>query len=351
MDWIDINPRQWFYRSVLEAKRIYLDKDKEVSIFNSYPYNVFETGKERRVEVFISDEGQKEFEIPGFIPDPRMEVLVYIDGALVFPSHLENDYVHLPNPIAGGKEVIIVISGVPAMRQDSPCRQVPHTDECSPRYPSAVLSQSGNYTFNINYSPNEVAVALGRTLKRVNVQVAPNETIQQALERVIGLNTYQFTVINGVVYVSYHLKDIPLTINYNYMDGGVVKHMIGERITPTSDCVLYNDRFFPDVNTTRAEFLVLLDRVRENLYNRYTDRGYVSTASHLLTRDIKDIDDILSRWYAEPLLNILNEKYLDGCYVFPLYEDGRFVPEDCITRAEAVVYLHRFTEWALERFR
>lgn len=365
MRWIDINPRQWFYRSILESQQIFLDGDKERTLFNGHTYNLFEAGKERRVEVIISEEGQKEFEVPGFIPDPRMEVLIYIEGALIYPSKLEPDYIHLPNPIAGNKEVVIMISGVPSLAtypcdpnaqdcSDGNCREVPLGRGCEPRYPSANLQQRGSYIFNINYARNEVAVALGKTLKRVHVDLLPGEVVQQALERVIGFKQDVFTVINGVLYVSYHLNHVPVRMNYNYVshnEGGIVKHLVGERIVPNSSCVLYNDRFFPDLKQTRGEFMSLMQRMRENFYNRYTDRGYIQTNKSFTQRFIKDRDEILGKWYDEDVLNILEEKFLDGCYVFPLYEDSSFNPQACITRAEVVVYLHRFMEWALERFR
>ncbi|GAA0376725.1 S-layer homology domain-containing protein [Bacillus horti] len=365
MRWIDINPRQWFYRSILESQQVFLDADKERTLFNGHTYNMFEDEKERRVEVIISDEGQKEFEIQGFKPDPRMEVLIYIDGVVVFPSKLEDDYVHLPNPIAGNKEVVIIISGVPRLTKypcdpnatdcsNGNCREVPLSSGCQPQYPSVNLRQRGSYSFNINYLRNEVAISLGKTLKRVNVELLPGESTQNALERVLGFKQDVFTVINGVLYVSYHLNQVPVRINYNYIDhndGGIVKYTAGERVIPTSNCVLYNDRFFPDVKLTRAEFLSLIQRMRENFYNRYTDRGYVKVNKSLTQRYIRDRSEIVGRWYDEDVLSSLDEKYLDGCYVFPLYEDDSFNPQACITRAEVIVYLHRFIEWSLERFR
>jgi hypothetical protein len=136
-------------------------------------------------------------------------------------------------------------------------------------------------------------------------------------------------------------------VEYNYKGAnGQILHT-SETVIPSTDVVAWNDRFFPDVVMQKAEFMVLLQRIRLNIYNRFTDRDYTVIANN--ERNIPDIN--YGKWYSDDLFDILNEKYLDGCYVFPLYEDDTFAPDSCISRAEAVTYLHRFIEWALERFR
>ena len=362
--WIDVDPNDWFYRSVIEASRIYLDPHKEKPLFEALPYNQFYQPRPRQVYVFNSEEGQTEFKLDGFKPLKDMRVFVFIDGVPIEPAKQEEGKIHLPNPVAGDREVVVWVTGVPHLGStpcdptqkdclEGTCREYPRVLNCSPKYPSADLSQKDNYVFDIRYSLNEVAILFGKKLKRVNVQVREGETVQKALERAIGLKDDCFTIINGTIYVSYNLNGFPISVNYNYFntETNMVHNLQGEKVIPESNCALYTDRFFPDIYMTRAQFFVVLQRMRENLYNRYTDRGYKSTHPDFTERPIKDKATILKGDYAEDVLNILDEKFLDGCYVFPLYEDGTFDPERCITRAEAVVYLHRFIEWALERFR
>jgi hypothetical protein len=196
-----------------------------------------------------------------------------------------------------------------------------------------------------------MAVCMNQKLKRVNVTLLPNETVDQALKRVIGYKRDLFTIIGGVLYTSFNLNQFPVYVNYNYKAGAAVKYRQREKVVPKSTCPAYNDVFFPGITVYRSEFFSLLQRMRKNLYNRYTDRGYVANDVTNTERFIRDKADIVGKWYAEDVLNILDEKFQDGCYVFPLYEDDTFKPEVCVTRAEAVVYLHRFIEWALERFR
>lgn len=356
--WIDVDPLDWFYRSVLEADRIYLDPNKEETLFSGKLYNKFISGKERKVVNFTTVEGQTKFKISGYKPHPDELVYVIIDGVLTSPSKLENDWVHVGQPLAGGLKVTVFLSGVPEMLTGDPmkndaanCIITPLINSCTPAYPSAKLEKQKDYVFDLRYFYNEYCVCLGKKLQRVNVTVKSEEPIQAALQRTIGYKRDCYTIIDGYLYVSYNLNGFPCLVNYNYKSKGVVKNRQNEPVTPKSSCAVYNDRFFPDITLTRAEFFVLLQRMRKNFYNRYTDREYVPNTVNNTERYISDRDQIVGKWYAEDVLDILDEKFLDGCYVFPLYEDDTFAPDVCVTRAEAVVYLHRFIEWALERFR
>lgn len=344
MYWIDVNPYDWFYRDVLDASRLYLDADEETSLFDSIAYNKFVPGKERIVRSYISTEHQIEFDLPGYTPSDDNPVYCYVDGVPV-RVETDRDKVYLPNPISAGQEVVIMAMGVPEYEEVG-CKKTPVLIHRG-IYPSADLMNKNNYTFHPNYSLNETATALGRKLRRVYVERYPGESIQDALHRQIGYKRDVFTIVDGVLYTSFEYWNVPVTVEYNYHGpNGQVLHTV-ERVIPTSEIVGWNDRFFPDVTMSRAEFMVLLQRIRKNLYLRFTDREYVPFITN--ERGIPDIDT--SAWWADDVLDILNEKYLDGCYVFPLYADGTFNPDGCITRAEAVTYLHRFIEWALERFR
>lgn len=353
--WIDISPKDWFYRVVLEADRIYLDPQKKETLFSGKLYRKFIQGKPRAVYNFTTTEGQTKFNIKGYKPDSRETVIIYIDGVPHPPSKLETDYVHVGFPLAGGKEVSVYLSGVVAMHQGDHtpenCQTYPLIDSCTPTYPSKKLEMASEYVFDLHYPLNEAAVCMGKKLRRVNVEVRQDESVQNALARTIGHEPDCFTIIDGVLYVSYNLNGFPVYVNYNYKAGAVIKNRQREKVVPISECAVYNDRFFPHITVSRAEFFVLLQRMRKSLYNKFTDRGYQPIVVDKTERYIRDRDKIVGKWYAEDVLNILDEKFNDGCYVFPLYEDDTFQPEVCVTRAEAVVYLHRFIEWALERFR
>lgn len=353
--WLDVNPKDWYYRSVLEADRIYLDPMKKVTLFSGKLYNKFLTGKNRVVYNFTTTEGQTEFKIAGYKPDSRETVVVYVDGVPYPPTKLAKDKITVGFPLAGGKQVSVALSGVVAMHQGdhtpANCATYPLTSTCTLAYPTKKLEMSDKYVFDLRYSLNEIVVSMGTKLRRVNVTLRTGETVQSGLQRTIGWEDDCFTIINGILYVSYNLNNFPVTVNYNYKSGATIKNRQRERQVPTSKCVMYNDRFFPNITITRSEFFVLLQRMRVNYYNRYTDRGYSTVSIAKTQRFIADRSKITGKWYDDDVLNILDEKFNDGCYVFPLYEDETFQPEVCVTRAESIVYLHRFTEWALERFR
>ncbi|MDQ0176232.1 hypothetical protein [Bacillus chungangensis] len=353
--WLDVNTTQWFYRNVLEAERIFLDSKKEEKLYSGKLYNKFVTGKTRSVHNFTTTEGQTRFNISGYKPDSREIVIVYIDGVPTKPSKLETDFVYIGHPIAGGKEVSVYLSGVLDMHQGDEtsenCHIYPKTIGCQVLYPNKKLDMADKYEFDLRYGLNEMAVCMGQKLRRVNVDVQVGESIHSALMRTIGYKHNCFTIINGVLYVSFHLNQFPILVNYNYKSGAVIKNRQREKVVPSSTCAIYNDRFFPNITIPRFEFFSLLQRMRKNFYNRYTDRGYQPKVIDKTERYIKDREKFVGKWYEEDVVNILDEKFNDGCYVFPLYEDNTFQPDVCVTRAEAIVYLHRFTEWALEQFR
>lgn len=352
--WVDVDPTKWFYRSILDSDRIKANLDAEGGIINSNTYNSFEEGYERKVHTFVSKENQMEFACPGYKPHVNNLVYVYIDGVMTAPASTEVDKVFIANPISSGVNVVIVVAGVPkkVQRGVNGC-SLAHAMSCS-NYtnPHAELEEKDNYTADVGFSLNEYVYAMGKSLKRIQVNKLTGESPARAAYRVMGLRKDCFTIIDGYVFVSMEYNDIPILVNYNYVnDKGQIINRVAEKVTPHSACPAYNDRFNPNYYMMRYEFYTIINRLRENLYRRYTDSDFTNTNINVLTRTVHDSSDFIGTWYAEPVLNILEEKFLDGCYVMPLYEDGTFRPTECITRAEMVVALNRYMEWALERFK
>lgn len=353
--WLDAGATDWFYRSVIEADQIKQTANDYFSIIRASAYSAFETDYPRKVFPFTSNENQSAFECKGYKPHKDNVVYVYIDGVPVAPSKLETDKVTIPSPIAGGLEVIIICSGVPkkqAMGVDN-CVLKPVGTGCASMFPSYQLERKADYVYDTRYSLNEKVVCMGKQLTRVKVEQQPGESLNAALTRVIETRFDVFTIIDGVLYVSSNLNDVPVKVNYNYLDpkSNVVKNRQNEPAIPHADCAVYNDRYFPNDKMMKYEFYVILDRLRENLYSRFTDKKFNHSATSVLSRTIADKSLIVGKWYEGNILNILEEKFNDGCYVFPLYDDNTFIPTECITRAEMVVALNRLLEWALEKFR
>lgn len=351
--WRDVDPMDWFYRSVLESDSIKESATEEFSIIRSYPYGVFEDQYPRKVYTFTTTENQVEFACPGYNVHKENYVTMYIDGVLTFPGKLEKDKISAMSPLAGGIQVVIIVSGVPKLIKmgNEDCAERPIVSNCKQYYPFYELEEKDNYVYDAKYVLNEKVMCLGRSLRRMTVERNQGESVQDALTRVIGLLPDRFTIIDGYLYVSMNLNSIPMKVNYNYTANGVVKNRYNEPAVPNSNCVQYNERFFPYANMMKYEFYVILERMKHNLYHRYTDREYSLNPTSALFRRITDKKDIVGKWYEGELLNILEDKFSDGCYVYPLYEDDTFSPMTCITRAEMIVALSRFNEWALERFR
>lgn len=355
--WIDVNPTDWFYRDVLEAGRIRLDMDGEQEFIAGIGYNMFEGQKGRIVKRFVTVDGQKEFIVPGYTPSPTNPIFVIVGGVEITPEKVEKDKVILSNPLSGGIEVILVSYGSPktqtlGCRKNYPATVCPYE---SAMHPSAEFKHKAQWidfflNSQVNLRKPESVSVMGQKLRIIYLNTYAGTPYLSMVKQAIGYKRDVAVIHNGTVYVPFIYNDFPVQVTYNYYDeaGGIMKQAT-ETVIPHSECAIYNDRFFPNVTMLRSEFFSLLQRLRISIYNRYTDKPFQITSSQ--TRSISDRSSIIGKWYANDVLDILEEKYLDGCYVFPLYEDGRFEPEECITRAEVVTYLNRFIEWAIEKFR
>ncbi|MED1666961.1 hypothetical protein [Brevibacillus laterosporus] len=346
--WIDIDPLDWFYRDLLEATRLHLDGEGTQSFIDGMYYDAFEKGYERMVKRFVTVDGQQEFLVPDYKVHDDNPIFVIVNGVEVQPEKVENGKITMSNPMSGGIEVVCIAFGKPRYQQVG-CVNTPFSTcgENDVHMPSADVMNKSQYTFSLRLKP-EACTVLGVKLKRKLVDIQSGDNPEQKIKEAIGFNRDVFVIHAGRVYLPYMYNGYPAKVTYNYKIGGNFKTTT-DTVIVKSSCVRYNDRFFPKVQLRRSEFMVFLQRMRRSFYNRFTDKEYKSNPSP--TRYITDQDTFSGKWYATDVIDILEERFLDGCYAFPLYEDERFEPEECITRAEAIVFLNRFIEWAIERFR
>ncbi|MBD8498888.1 hypothetical protein [Paenibacillus arenosi] len=344
--WIDVDPLDWFYRDVLEIDRLFTDETENYSIVDGISYNMFERGYERIVKRFITVENQKEFLIPNYKYHADNPMYVCINGIDVVPEEVQDGKVILSAPLSAGMEVVCIAYGKVAYRQEG-CVKRPDTGCSQDVAPHADLKHKANYQANLKYR-TETCTVLGVKLKKRLVEVKAGEDPDKKITQAIGFKRDIFVVHKGRVYLPAKYDGFPAKIGYNYYGKGAVRYTV-ETVIVESPCVKYNDRFFPSTRLRRSEFFTLISRMRANLYNRFTDHSYQHNPSP--KRPITDKDEWIRRWYGADVAATLDERYMDGCYVFPLYEDGKFEPEECVTRAEAVTYLNRFIEWAIEKFR
>lgn len=346
--WIDVDPLDWFYRDILDMARSGLDAPSEHSFIEGLPYDTFEPGHERMIKRYVTFDGQQEFAIPGYQVHIENPVFVLIDEVQVQPEKVENEKITMPNPLPGGLEAVCIAYGRPAYREDG-CVQGPYVekDESAISLPSAALSMAADYQSQAKYQPETVTV-LGTKLKRLPVQILTEEVPSEAIKKAFGFRQDVFAIHQGIVYLPFNYNGFTAIVGYNYRDAGRVQFK-QETVIASTAHARYHDRFFPDVRIKRAQFLVLLQQMRMDIYNRYTDHGLESSAYP--QRTIKDRSTFSGQWYEQNVMDLMSEQFLDGSCVFPLYENNMLEPEKCITRAEAVVFLNRFIEWALEKFR
>lgn len=254
----------------------------------------------------------------------------------------------MSHPLSSGLEVVCIAYGRPAYQEDG-CVHRPYveTDESAISLPSATLPMAADDQTQTKYQPETVTV-LGTKLKRLSVKIQSEEEPKEVIKKAFGFRQDVFAIHRGIVYLPFNYNGFPVTVGYNYREAGSVQFK-QETVVVNTDHPRYHDRFFPNVHMKRAQFLVLLQQIRVDIYNRYTDRGLES--STYPPRTLLDRSSFSGQWYEQDVMDLVSEQFLDGSYVFPLYENNMLEPEKCITRAEAVVFLNRFIEWALEKFR
>ncbi|WP_434750848.1 S-layer homology domain-containing protein [Paenibacillus amylolyticus] len=344
--WIDVDPLDWYYRDTLEITRLRTDLTGDVEVLSGMTYNVFKEGYERMVKRFVTVSGQQEFLVPDYKYHVNNPVFVIVNGVEVLPEKVENGKVTMTNPLSAGIEVVVIAYGIPD-RKDIGCVNTPYNESGDYRMPHATLKYASTYHFSYSNQPESCTV-LGVKLKRLLVTVGAGSDAGVVIRNAIGFQRDVFVIHKGEVYLPYMYNGFPAVIGYNAVIKKVSRRT-SETVVVESGRVTYNDRFFGDVRIRRGDFFALMSRIYENLHNRYTDRVFTYNDTPL--RPIVDKDVILSKWYSNDVLTLLDEKFHDGCYVFPLYEDGKFEPEACITRAEAVTFLNRLIEWITEKYR
>ncbi|MWV43096.1 hypothetical protein GRF59_05585 [Paenibacillus sp. HJL G12] len=325
--------------------RLKIDADG-TDVLQGMTYNVFETGQGRIVKRFITVEGQQEFLIPEYNYSAKNPVYIIVNGVEVVPESIETGKITLTNPLSSGIEVVCIAYGNPAMKRDG-CLDTPYEGCSNYHHPYAALKHKDTYFFSLNHAP-ETCTVLGVKLKRLIVNIKAGDDVTTEIRNALGFQRDKFVIHEGIVYLPYQYNGFPAVIGYNANINGVNKRTV-ETVIVESTCVRLNDRLFPNVNLRRGEFFGLLYNLLSNLHNRYTDTKLELNPSP--QRNIADGASLDSKWYAKQVRTLFDEKFMDGCYVFPLYADDKFEGQECMTRAEAVTYLNRFIEWVTEKYR
>lgn len=224
-------------------------------------------------------------------------------------------------------------------------RKIPTgVDSTSVAYPSATIIVDSEFTYM--YDPyNGIAAEVvkynGRQLRRVD---SASEITQYGLE---------YYVSGGVIYTNYSLNNEILDVVV-LETNGMIQKSVYKRLTVKSDSIVYTNRFFPDVMTSRAELFICMNHLRINLFARFTD-SYKDVDVEYTSR-FSDVQEILDAsggnypWWWDHVYQLERLMFSDGEYLLQ-GTGGNLLVEKPITRAEMITIVDRFREWIVDVFK
>ena len=398
--WIDVTPEKWYFNDVEEIMGITVN---DVPLYSSIKYNAFVENKHALDYEFVTTVDKLiEFRLDTVVyPNENNPLIVYVNGLVVACDEIKPNtpegktYIKLRRPVSIGSSVRVLYAGEPKFNvmcsdlagvsimdtpslegnvvrtlgfhetidyigdsnnfyqtadgfvyKDHRVRVVPagiSCPICGPvQYPSALLVLDDGYSYL--YDPfqgysSEVVKHLGRQLKRVD-----------STDQFIHGNEY--TINEGRIIVPYELNNEVLEVSILERNNqGIIKTNF-KRLRPTSNSIVYNNRFFPDIYTTRAEFFTVMNLLRIAMTYKFTDsEPWRSTKTTSRFTDVQAMLNTGTPWWWENIRDIEEMKLSDGSYLIVGRGDGTLGIEHNITRAEMVVIIDKFRQWLIETFK
>lgn len=406
--WNDVSVSDEFYRHVIEAERI---KIEGKPLFSGIVYNVFENGYSRITQNFITSANQSVFVLSDYTYNVDNPPYVFINGVQTRSFTATGSTITLSSGLSAGLNVLIYTLGIPKKSLNTETFvatanqyefQLSYVNSSTLGYIKVYLNNVETDDFNLYtstlslssavtqgtivkviyqgqesidyynrptnspdvYYPDyfihmytfdkengESLVINNKVLKRVSHNIDPSiinldtKEVQSKIFDLLGYDTDKYLMVGNQLVIPYNYNKYPVHFTHSYPYGGL-NLVKTETYYPYSNNVSYTDRFFPEVTMFRWEFFLLLYKISKSFYSRFSENSIYHNSEN--ERNITDYADIRSK---EQVMTILNEKFIDGCYVIPLYSDNSIKTNENITRAEAVTYLNRFIEWSIERFR
>lgn len=211
------------------------------------------------------------------------------------------------------------------------------------KFPSADLNITGDfqYVYNPFYERHwEDISSNGQQLKRVENSSLIKESNEYAIE-------------NGKIYVHYNLNNSTVegTVLTTYQGVTKPKYI---KLRPYSDNILYQNRFFPDIEIPRVDFISLLNRLRINFYEKFSDSS--APKSTRTTSRFADVQAELDKpgdppWWWEDFRDLESLQFPGGGYLFNGVGNNNFGIHKTITRAECAAILNRFRKLMVEAFK
>jgi len=395
---IDVTPDKWFSKDLLELSDVEYD---DQNIFMGIPYNAFvEGGEAIDYEIINEVSGSHEFTIPHYVsPTWDNPLTVFVDNVTVAVNDIQPDqtssstFIRLARSVGSGSRVRFFYSGEPrysviitknntsiyssaggggsALGSEnigarfnfkgssdssnwyeidyngqsgfvsfSESRKIPAGMDYDGAYPSAsIITDSG---FSYSFDPfNNVA---GETVRWSGIQL---ERVPSRSDIRQGKN--QYTVEGQTLYTNYHLNNQDLEVSILQTNNQGLMKPKHSTLKVSSDSVVYTNRMFPDISSSKAETIVLLNRLRKDILRRFTDGEYDTATTSSRFSDVQSLlDSGNTPWWWEHVSQIESLRLLDGRWVLDSEDSENLFIDAKITRAEVADVVNKFRLWCIE---
>jgi hypothetical protein len=391
-NFIDVTPDKWFYIDVAEVTKLTVDN---VPFFSSIKYNQFVPGEEALDMYFVAEaSGMTNFYLPkivapslqNFLTVTVNNILANIDLIEPIPANNQT-LVRLTRGVHMGSQVRFFHSGTPlfvlfatstnTIIVDAPGgnivrtlafgEQVPYIETVNNFYRTTDGYIISDQRVKLSVAP----IATGAVYPSIDIAAFldpgylylydPFEGYSTEIVRMSGkqlrrvnstsdfVTGEEYTMDGTVLKVPYDLNNVLLDATFlEKNDFGMIKTAYVSGLRPSSESVLYNNKFFPDLRTTRAEFLTILDKMILSIFEGSTD----DFQNYRRAVGISRFSDVnTAAWYWQFIRDIEGLVDSKGKYILAGFPDGTLRPDQPLTRAEMATIIDKVIDWLIEALR
>ncbi len=400
MSFIDMTPDKWYYKDITELLDIVVEGKPFYSSFN---YNVFREGRESvDVDLVANVQGQYEFYVSGTIhPSESNPLTVFVDDIAatvdeVIPNESSNQtYIKLARGVGAGSVVRVFYAGEPeievvSLTENTPIR-ISATENGSiirslgymdrVRFIELVdnwykiwdsASGSEGYIRSSKYVRTTPAVVnpVGVEYPSASLIIEPGysyvydmfeglstEQVRvngKQLRKVMKIEDLEFEddyfISLGKIYTNYSLNGKLLDVEFLVRNWQGILKTKYQRLRVRSPKIIYNNYFFPNFLTSRAEVITTLNKLRMYTLKKYTDSP--PWRSPKVFSRFVDVNEILVTgtvpWWWENVRDYEDMKMPDGEYLLTGITDDILGADANITRAEMADLIDKTRIWLLE---
>jgi len=400
MNFIDVTADKWYFRDISELMDIIIDG---TPFYSSFKYNVFKEGKAAiDVDIVANVQGQYEFYVDGLInPTGDTPLTVFVDDIAtvvdeVVPDEASNKtYIKLGRGVGVGSVVRVFYAGEPEIEvvalsnavdiKTSPselsttARTLSYMDRVSYR------GVEGNW-FKVydNVTSSNGYVKVDRYARTTPAVVNPigveypfasliiddgyfyvydlfeglsTEVVRfngRQLRRVDSINAISldddYCISSGKIYTNYNLNGKLLEVSFLIQNSqGILKNKY-QKLRVRSSKVVYNNYFFPDLLTSKAEAITTLNKLRIYILKRFTDtEPWRSTKNTSRFPDVQfKLDSGSTPWWWEHVRDFEDMIMPDGKYLLDGVTQSELGADSNVTRAEMAALIDKTRIWLLE---